>query len=47
MSEDLDTKVEKALSWFCTEALENNFFYNGKGFDKARLFLCNETFIEI
>ena len=28
MSEDLDTEVEKALSWFCTEALENNFTVN-------------------
>ena len=28
MSEDLDTKVKKALSWSCTEELENNFSVN-------------------
>ena len=28
MSEDLDTKVKKALSWSCTEELENNFTVN-------------------
>ena len=28
MSEDLDTEVKKALCWFCTEALENNFSVN-------------------